>query len=167
MHAIRISISGVNGIHLQHYRISDMNFIYLISIFFILLCEINCINFYPLCPTRSVDRYCALKDKKPVAECAAQYKLSRGFEILENCFKAIDERGKNMTIDQIIEEVCNLEADEFNAVSNCVQSGLLISYKKDGKVLDFYNSCLLFIERKENKVCSMFYSHIYGDVLRL
>ncbi|XP_067127144.1 uncharacterized protein [Centruroides vittatus] len=150
-----------------HHKISDMNFIYLISLFFILLCEINCMNFYQLCPTRSLDRFCALKDKKSSVECAAQYKLSRGIEIGENCFKAIDERGKNLTTDQIIEEVCKLEADEFNAVSNCVQSGLLISYKKDGKVLDFSNSCLLFVERKENKVCSMFYSHVYGDALRL
>ncbi|XP_023239393.1 uncharacterized protein LOC111638002 [Centruroides sculpturatus] len=146
---------------------SEMNFIYVILFLFIFLHGINCRNFYQLCPTRTLDRYCALKDKRGSLECAYTYIPPRLFEIAENCFKAMVYKGKNMTINQIIEELCYLGVHEYNAVANCGEVASFLDDNRSGKLIQLSNSCLLLTERKENKICANHYFLTYGDILGL
>ncbi|XP_067127124.1 uncharacterized protein [Centruroides vittatus] len=144
-----------------------MNFVYLILFLFIFLHGINCRNFYQLCPIRQLDRYCALKDKKGSIECANTYIPPRLFEIVGNCFKAMVDKGKNMTTNQILEEICHLGLDEHNAVAYCGEEATSLDDKRSGKIFHLSNSCFFLTERKENKICADHFFLTYGDILGL
>ncbi|XP_023239404.1 uncharacterized protein LOC111638012 [Centruroides sculpturatus] len=116
-----------------------MNHKCLLFLFFTLLHCVTSYYFHLSCPNTYLDRYCALRNRNSLKECAQKHFSTRSFDILQNCYKSMSERGKDLTIEQMFDEICDLDLYEINGISGCGEYALFLDKKKNGTIAEFVN----------------------------
>ncbi|XP_067127576.1 uncharacterized protein [Centruroides vittatus] len=114
---------------------------------------------YSSCPKSMLDRYCVLNDRISPPACAKDLGVYTSLEILDNCYNAIVETGKLLSIDEKFEKVCFLNHDEYIGISNCCEYAFKMDLKREGRSYNAANHCLGIQENKEGKVCGLYWYH--------
>ncbi|XP_067127682.1 uncharacterized protein [Centruroides vittatus] len=138
-----------------------MYFVGFIFIVCLSLYEVNSLEtkLYSSCRNSMLDRLCVLNDRRSPSACTRDLGVSRGKELVDNCYNAIVETGKLLSIDEKLEKVCFLNHDEYIGISNCCEYGLKMDLKRKGRAYDAADHCVGIQEEKEGKVCGLYSYH--------